>query len=144
LSEISEIRKKIQESLEKIDSYIEKIKGERDALAEEMERKMEALRFGQFDREELEKFFEEPYVVIPKRPNEWYVIAPKWINFQIGWLERSTKGYNIFVVNKYVKWFCEIPSALQELFRFKEPLPFKVYDGILLTGKEHQEEAWQR
>jgi len=49
-----------------------------------------------------------------------------------------------FVVNRYVKWFSEIPQSLQEKFRFAEPLPFKVYDGMLLTGRELQEEALRR
>jgi hypothetical protein len=69
---------------------------------------------------------------------------PKWLNFQIGWLERSTKSYNIFVVNRYVKWFSEIPQSLEDKFKFAKLLPFKVYDGMLLTGKELQEEAIRR
>ena len=106
---------------------------------------MEKLQFGQFDRRQLEEFFEEPYVVIPtRRPEQWYVIAPKWINFQIGWLERSTKGYNIFLINKYVKWFADIPEDLQKKFRFKEPLPYKVVNGVLWTGKALQNRAWQQ
>jgi hypothetical protein len=44
-----------------------------------------------------------------------YVIAPKWLDFQIGWLERSTKSYNIFVVNRYVKWFSEIRQPRRQI-----------------------------
>ena len=142
---ISELRKNFETSLEKIDQLIESMKLERDKIKDEFEKRMEKLRFGQLDFNQLEDFFDEPYVIIPtRRPNQWYVIAPKWINFQIGYLDRTTKGYNVFIVNQYVKWFTEIPSALQEKFRFKEPLPYKVYDGILLTGSELQEQAWQQ
>jgi len=142
---ISELRKSFETSLEKIDQLIESMKVERNRIKEEFEKRMEKLRFGQLDLDQIEDFLEEPYVIIPtRRPEQWYVIAPKWINFQIGYLDRTTKGYNIFIVNKYVKWFTEIPSALQEKFRFKEPLPYKVYDGMLLTGSELQEQAWRQ
>lgn len=145
IDEISEIRKTVNQALSRIDELIEKIKAERNKIESEFKERMEKLQLGQIDRSQLEEFFEEPYVILPtRRPNQWYVIVPKWINFQIGWLERQTKGYNIFIVNQYVRWFTEIPKALQEKFRFKEPLPLKVYDGMLLTGEELQETAWQK
>ena len=143
--EISEIRKSVNQALSRIDDLIEKIKSERNKIESEFKERMEKLQLGQIDRSQLAEFFEEPYVILPtRRPNQWYVIVPKWINFQIGWLERQTKGYNIFIVNQYVRWFTEIPKALQEKFRFKEPLPLKVQDGILLTGEELQEVAWHK
>lgn len=139
------IRKSVDESLKRIDELIESMKAERDKIKKEFETRMEKLRFGQLDLSELEEFFEEPYVILPThRPEQWYVIAPRWLNFQIGYLDRQTKGYNIFIVSKYVKWFTEIPSSLQDKFRFKQPLPFKVYDGILFTGEGLQDEAWAR
>jgi len=144
MGEVSEVRKTFEDSLRKIDELIEGMRVERDRIKAEFERRLDMVRFGQVDWSRFEEFFEEPYVIVPKRPNEWYVIAPKWLNFQIGWLERSTKSYNIFVVNQYVRLFSSIPSGLNEKFRFKESLPVKVYDGMLLTGKELQSEAWER
>ena len=142
---ISEIRKSVENSLKKIDEMIEAIKQEREKIAEEFKSKMEKLQLGQFNREELKNFFEEPYVILPtRRPEQWYVVAPKFVNFQIGWLDRSTRSYNIFIVNRYVKWFAEIPKALEDKFRFREPLPYKVINGTLWTGKGFQEQAWQR
>jgi len=140
---ISELRKSFQDSLQKIDQLIEGMKLERDKIKEEFEKRIEKLRFGQLDFSQLEDFLDEPYVIIPKRQNEWYVIAPKWINFQLGYLERQTRSYNIFVVSQYVNLLDEIPSPLKGKFQFKEPLPYKVYDGTLLTGKELQNQAWE-
>jgi len=138
------VRKSVMETLAKLDELKHSIDVLQAQIRSDFERKMELFRFSQVRKEFLEPFFEEPYVIIPKRANEWYVIAPKWLDFQIGWLERSTKSYNIFVVNRYVKWFTEIPQSLQEKFKFAEPLPFKVYDSMLLTGKELQEEGLRR
>ncbi|PJC01981.1 MAG: hypothetical protein CO073_01865, partial [Candidatus Komeilibacteria bacterium CG_4_9_14_0_8_um_filter_36_9] len=92
--------------------------------------------FGKYNKEELGEFFKEPYVIIPKRENEFYVIAPKWIDFQIGWLDRATRSYNIFIVSRYVQWLAQIPQVLREKLKFPEPLPLHIYDGMLLTGEK--------
>jgi hypothetical protein len=126
------VRQSIMEALTKLDELKDSINALQAKIKSDFERKMELFRFSQVRNEFLEPFFEEPYVIIPKRANEWYVIAPKWLHFQIGWLERSTKSYNIFVVNRYVKWFSEIPASLEDKFKFAKPLPFKVYDASIL------------
>ncbi|MCS7097584.1 MAG: DEAD/DEAH box helicase family protein [Candidatus Methanomethyliaceae archaeon] len=142
--DIADVLKKVNEALAKLEEFKRSIEVLQAQIRSDFERKIELFRFSQVKKEFLEAFFEEPYLIIPKRANEWYVIAPKWLNFSIGWLERSTKSYNIFVVNRYVKWFSEIPPSLKEKFKFAEPMPFKVFNGILLTGKELREEAMRR
>ncbi|MEM3464460.1 MAG: hypothetical protein QXL91_06315, partial [Candidatus Bathyarchaeia archaeon] len=92
----ADVRKKVAEALAKLEELKHSIDVLQSQIRSDFERKMELFRFSQIRREFLEPFFEEPYVIIPKRANEWYVIAPKWLNFSIGWLERSTKSYNIF------------------------------------------------
>jgi len=82
MGEVSAVRKTFEDSLRKIDELIEGMHSERDRIKAEFERRMELVRFGQVDWKRFEEFFEEPYVIVPKRPNEWYVIAPKWLNFQ--------------------------------------------------------------
>ena len=105
----------------------------------------EILNIGGIDKEALKAFLEEPYVVIPKRKEEWYVIAPKFIPFSLGWLERSTKSYNIFIINKYVKWFAQIPKELErKLFGEEKPPEYKVVDGWLVTGPGKVKEAWKK
>jgi len=144
LIDLTDLRKEINSNLNKLDSLIQQINEEREKIKKEIEEKIEEMQLGKYNKEELADFFKEPYVVIPKRENEFYVIAPKWIDFQIGWLERVTKGYNIFVVSKYVQWIASIPDALKKKLKFPDPLPLKVYDGMLLTGKEHQDTAWNK
>ena len=144
LLDIQGIRESVIRAISDLEKLKQQIEGFQQQIIGEFERKMDLLRFTQVNKDLLKDFFEEPYVIVPKRANEWYVIAPKWLNFCVGWLERSTKSYNIFVVNRYVKWFSDIPASLQEKFRFKEPLPLKVFDGLLLTGKELQEEAMRK
>ena len=132
--------------LESLSEYIETLKKD---ILNSIASKIEEARYTRFNPEFLPSFLEEPYLIMPKRMEkgkavEWYVIVPRFIDFQLGWLERSTKSYNVFLVNQYVKWFSEIPRELQERFRVK-PIPgLKVADGLLLTPEDVQDEAWRR
>ncbi len=40
------------------------------------------------DKELLKSFIEKPYVIVPKDRDRWYVIAPRFLDIQFGWLER--------------------------------------------------------
>jgi len=131
--------------LDELSSRIEEIK---KRIISDLVRRIEEARYIKFNPDALPEFLEEPYVIMPKRQVkgravEWYVIVPKFIDFQLGWLERSTKSFNIFIVNQYVRWFTEIPKELESRFQLK-PLPVKVADGLLLTPEDTQEEAWRR
>lgn len=144
MSEIEDLKNVMAEAQDQFDKVEAKIKVLRESLESQFKRLLDKHQVSQVDSEFLKDFFEEPYVMLPKKGSQWWVIVPKWLKMQVGYLEHSTKSFNIFVVNKYVQWLSEIPTALQEKLRFPKPLPFKVYDGMLLTGKEHQDSAWQK
>jgi len=144
LVDLTDLRKSLDQSMEKFDSLIEEVQNQRNKIIKEIETKIELIQYGKYRKEELEEFFKEPYVIIPKRENEFYVIAPKWVEFQIGWLDRSTKSYNIFVVNRYVQWIAQIPDALKQKLKFPEALPVRIFDGMLLTGDKYQEKSWDK
>ena len=134
-----------REHLDSLNSYIEMAKAN---IVKDIERRIEEARYTRFNAEFLPDFLSEPYLIIPKRAEkgkavEWYVVVPRFIDFQLGWLERSTKSYNIFIVNRYVQWFTEIPRELTTRFQL-QPLPVKVADGLLLTTEETQDHAWRR
>ncbi len=142
--EIENIRKSFEKSLKKLDEYIEKITIEREKLVKEFEEKLEELKVFRVDKETLKEFLKEPYVLIPRRRDEYYVIVPKFIPMQIGWLEHQTASYNIFVINKYIQWIYDLPKTIKEKVKIQEPLPLKVIDGYLHTGIRLQEVAWER
>ena len=140
---LEKIRKSFEEGLSKLDELIEELKSERNRLKAEIESKLNQLQLN-FIPEELESFLEEPYIIMPRRKDEFYVIVPKFINFHIGWLERQTKSYNIFVINRYTQWLQPLPEELKKKLQFPDQPPFKVIDGILFTSKEYQDEAWRK
>jgi DNA excision repair protein ERCC-3 len=143
-TEISDVKKNIDASLSMLDQFIMQMQLERDKIRKEIDARTEQLSFGKYDKAELDTFLKEPYVIIPKRENEYYVISPRWIDFHLGWLERRTNSYNIFVVNRYMQWIAPIPKSLREKMKFPEPLPFKIVDGVMLTGKTHQDDGWNK
>lgn len=145
--ELLEKFEQTKKQLEEADKSLSELSQEISRLQKDYRKRLrEASRMGQLTQiedKELTSFFEEPYTIIPKKEDEWYIIVPKFIRMQVGWLEKTTKSYNIFTVNKFINWLAEVPQELQDKFRFKPKLPLKVYDGMLLTG-DYQDEAWNR
>lgn len=96
-----------------------------------------------FEGKSLKHFMDQPYVLIPKDTGEWYVVVPKFIDMQVGWLEKSTKSYNVFVVNQYIAWLTDIPNDLQEKLGLEPPRPVRVQNGAIFPS-EYSEEFWER
>lgn len=68
------------------------------------------------DEELLKEWLEEYWLLYrnAENPDEWFVAVPKFLDFSIGWLDHTTKGYNIFVINKYTQWLGEMPDFLRK------------------------------
>jgi DNA excision repair protein ERCC-3 len=98
----------------------------------------------QIDFDALPQFLEEPYVLVPKAGQEWYVVIPRWLKLQVGYLDHQTPSFNVFIVNKYMKWLSEIPPELEATLRFAHTMSLKVSGGRLVTGEALQDEAWQK
>ena len=96
------------------------------------------------DSEEFRAFLEEPYVVLPKKKDEYYVIVPRFIDFHVGWLEYETKSYRVFTINKFTQWFTPLPESLKRKIGFPEQPPVKIQDGYLATSKEHLNKIWKK
>lgn len=134
LIEFDEVAGKIEEQLKKRKQIIEKQK----SALEELE------MFSNYNQEDVQAFFNKPYVVLPRRDEEWYLIVPKFFDLSVGYLTKSTDSYNVFIVNKYADYLGAVPSEFQQVFKFKPKIPLKIFDGMLLTGEEHQSTAWDR
>lgn len=84
--------------------------------------------------EEAKEFIKEPWCILPKSKDEWQVVIPKWVGLQVGWLERSTETYNVFLVNRYAQWLGGVPDELREAFELPDPFDATVSGGILKTS----------
>lgn len=144
MSEIEELRKSVESVEKQFQQVEEQIKKMREGVQNRFKELLDGHQSTQVNPEFLDAFINEPYVMIPKKGHEWYVLVPKFIKMQVGYLDHTTRSYNVFIVNKYVRWLSEIPTVLQDKLKFPEPLPFKVYDDMLLTGSKLQEKGWQK
>lgn len=134
LSQFDSLASKIEDELRRKKRAIRKKKKELEDI--EM--------FNHFDTELVSAFFDKPYVILPRRDEEWYLIVPKFFDLNVGYLTKSTDSYNVFIVNKYADYLGAVPADFRQVFKFKPKMPLKVFDGMLLTGEEHQDTAWER
>ena len=147
LVEWRRIDSKVTELNLEMNFLVEKVNKWKTRVSNDMSRQLTEARFRGYNEVELGDFLDTPYAIIPRgseRPNEWWVITPKFTNYELGYLDHSANGWHYFIVNKYMQWLARIPEELKDKFKFRKPLPLRVFDGVLLTGEEDQEEAWKR
>jgi len=117
------------------------------ALQEEHSQRMAALKLPNIpnvDPEAVKSFLQQPYVLLPRRENSWFVIVPRFIDMQLGWLEFQTPSFNVFVINKYVRWLSPLPADIESRLGMAPPTEMKVVDGLLKPSAGMEEDAWQR
>jgi len=148
LTSVRAAEQSVSSTQTQLDEVMEQIEQMRIAIKETITKRIEESKYTKFNPDFLDALLEEPYAIVPRREEkgivtEWYVIVPKMIDFQLGWLDRSTKSFNIFLVNKYIKWFSEVPQEIAIRFH-EQPLQTTVRDGLLLVDENDRETAWNR
>lgn len=119
-----------------------------DRLAAERERAVdrisEHIDLDDIDIEQLETFADEPYVILPKAEGEAWVVVPRFVPFQVGYLDRQTASYNVFIVNKFVDWIDQLPPAIRDQVGIEASFEgATVYDDMLeLDDPDERDRAW--
>jgi DNA excision repair protein ERCC-3 len=138
------------EQLISVIPYVKELTGITDEARKVVEQQVAefalSIKTSKLDREQLEAFFKKPYYLEPVhgRPDSWHLVIPKFVDIQIGWLERSTESFNVFLINRYMDWLGEIPEAIKRQLNWKAP-PDLILDGEELHGpKGALEYAWQK
>lgn len=95
------------------------------------------------DDQEIAAFAGEPYCILPKEENEAYVVCPRFVPFHVGWLDRQTDSYNVFVVNKYVDWIDDVPDDIRSKVGIDPKYDeITVADGEVEVDPTDRDEAW--
>ncbi len=144
MSEIDELERLVAAANSKITESMQYLEQKRSELASKLEAVLNQYLSSQIDLDSLPSFIEEPYVLVPRGGQEWYVLVPRWLKLQVGYLDHQTPSYNVFIVNKYVKWLSEVPKELSDKLKFPESLPLTVSGNRLITGEALQDKAWQK
>jgi DNA excision repair protein ERCC-3 len=132
---MKELLDKIDADMKQLELEIAKIKKHNVSLIEQVELAKNC------DKDLLKDFFEEFWIIYPsEKESEWFVAVPKFMPFSVGWLSHTTKGYNIFQINKYTNWLGEVPLSLRKELEIKEPEKIFVSDDNLIfdEGKEQE------
>ena len=97
-----------------------------------------SMRSMKLDPDELNSFFDYPYIVFRERGDgdtQRHLALPKFCDAQFGYLERVTESFNIFVVNQYVDLLGEVPDHVRKELNIPDPLDLKL-DGDYLVGPD--------
>jgi DNA excision repair protein ERCC-3 len=135
------------ERLESARQAIDDFQGLVRQLQEQQTKQFESLKMPaipNMDEQALRTFLQQPYLVMPKRENTWYVIVPRFIDMQVGWLEYQSPSFNVFVINKYVRWLTPLPAEIEKRLGMQPTVDLKVIDGLLKPTAGMEEETWQR
>ena len=103
-----------------------------------------SLKTSKLDPEYLESFFKTPYFLIPKKGDSWNLYIPRFIDMQVGYLEKQTEAWNVFLINRYAEWLGGIPEALKKEIGLKSPAELKLEGDLLFGSPEALGDAWRK
>lgn len=136
ISRLEDTLAKVQNTLKEFYKLADDSEELREWAKNEVVRYAMSINTAKIDQDELENFFKYPYVILSsKKEGEIYLAIPKFINVQIGWLEKVTASYNIFLVNRYVDWLGGLPQFLKKELKMTDPLDI-VLEGEYLIGND--------
>ncbi|KKM26045.1 hypothetical protein LCGC14_1588760, partial [marine sediment metagenome] len=131
---ITKLVKELNEKNQELQKEISNLSEKNSSLLDNMKKVVE------WDEELLKEWYEEYWHIYPAADNEWFIAVPKFIPFSIGWLDHSSKGYNIFKINQYTQWLGELPDFLRKELNLKEPERIFVSDGNVIFDEGKEEE----
>lgn len=150
MSESNALLTKWREAQDKLDTArhaIDDFQSIVKALQDDHSKLMESLKYPiipNLDIDLLRSFLEQPYCLRPRKANVWEVIIPRFVDMHLGWLDYSTPSYNIFIINKYVRWLSPLPTEIESHLGMRPVGQMQVVDGVLKTPAGMEEQTWQR
>ena len=137
---ITKLVKELKEKNEELQTEISSLSKSNLSLLDNLKKKFV------WDEELLKEWYEEYWHTYSNQSseNEWFIAVPKFIPFSIGWLDHTTKGYNIFKINQYTQWLGDMPDFLRKDLNIKEPEKIFVSDGNLVFKEGKEDEVKDR
>lgn len=152
LTQVQELQDQLEDAvggmlgdIETAESELEELRREVEQEEQELQRELQRLvELEDIDEDALNSFIEKPYTMVPRGENEALIIVPRWIPFNVGWLERQDQSYNHFVVNKYVNWISELPEEIQDSVGIDKKFEEATVDDDMIefADEEERDRAW--
>jgi DNA excision repair protein ERCC-3 len=97
------------------------------------------------DAEAILQFLVKPYLLLPAGRDQWWLIIPRIVDLQVGWLERQTETYNVFRIDRTLPWLSPLPPDIAEEVGYQPPDFDALFDGVLLkVTKGDRDNVWAR
>jgi DNA excision repair protein ERCC-3 len=137
---IGELQKDIDNKIKNFGKEVNKLQKEYENTFNDLQKKGYKI-----DKDMIPIFMKKFWHTYPtKNINEWEVAIPNFIPFNIGWFDRVEGGYNIFIINKYTRWFGEeIPAFISHEINIPSPLKIAI-DGLDLNFPEEKQEQIEK
>lgn len=105
----------------------------------------EAIDLTELDTDAVKAFARQPYKVLPKGGEEYYVVVPNFLNFNLGHLHEKTDAWRTYIINRYVSWFSELPSQIKNEITLRKKYESATLDGdtLELANEDERERAWE-
>lgn len=144
--ELAETLTQLEDLQSEFDSKAQEIADELDSTITDLREQFEKVEGVDTDSQEFEDFLEQPYTIVPKEEDEVWVIVPRFIPFNVGWLDHQDDSYNHFIVNRYVNWIEEIPDEITDKVGIdSEYDSVELEDGVLsFSSEEERDRAWDQ
>jgi DNA excision repair protein ERCC-3 len=130
-------------SLEELATATDEI---RNSIQQQLASYALSLKTTKLKPEELEAYFKRPYHImpVPGRRDNWYLIIPRFVDLQVGWLEQQTESYNVFLINRYVEWLGDLPEEIKRQLGFQPSLKLELQGDSLIGPRQDLEKAWTK
>lgn len=135
---ITKLVKELENKNKELEKEINNLSKQNISLLDNIKKKFK------WDEDLLKEWYEEYWHIYPSSDNEWFVAVPKFIPFSLGWLDHTTKGYNIFKVNQYTQWLGELPDFLRKELNIREPEKIFVSEGNVIFDEGEEEGIKER
>jgi len=137
---ITKLVKELKEKNDELQKEIDIVSKVNLSLLDDLKKRFE------WDEDLLKEWYEEYWHTYSNQSgqNEWFIAVPKFIPFSLGWLDHTTKGYNVFKINQYTQWLGDMPNFLRKELNIKEPEKIFVSDGNLIFTEGKEDEVKER
>lgn len=135
-------------NVRELDQAIQQLEGE---ISNDLMQLAVSMKLGKnVDRDAIEAFKKRPFTFTPyvndqgQRREGWYfLIIPRFVDMQIGWLEKQDLSFNHFVVNRWLELLGELPELIKKELGIKPPPHLEYADGVI-TGEASDVDAFAR
>ncbi len=130
--------------MKRADDEIARLKNEFEQRKRGLLEVASSLQMSSYDLDKLKDFLSSPYVVVPRGDNEWYVAIPRFLDVQVGWLEKQTASYNLFRVSRYTDWLSPLPAVVRDALELEPSPKVTVQGDFMEVPAEDQEPLFKR